>query len=188
MPKKNDNSKQMLFADYYVSERFNVTRAAIKAGYEKNSAHSTGSRLLNSAKVQNRIKQRIDETIKDIDYEVARWFEDINAIQGANILDFVSWDKKTIYLKPSKELTREEAYPICTITQITNSAGTRIEVRLEKKLKALELKGRALGLFGDDKALTRKTKKDKQTAEEKRKRISELLNKRKEINDKRKGT
>ena len=186
--KKTAEEKKLLFADYYAAT-WNITKAAIKAGYAKSTASATGSRLLNDSKVQSRVKQRIDEAIQDIDVEVARWWLGVKSIQDANILDYVSWDEKgNITLKSSSKITREQAHPIYSITQTISRAGKKVTVKLEGKLKAYELAGRALGIFGDEKHLSRRTKKDNKTAEEKRKQLSKLLSRRQEINDKRSRT
>ena len=74
MPKSKENSKTpvydslkdqyKLFVDCYIDlERanFNKTEAAIQAGYSKKTAHVQGHRLLRNVKIQEAIKERLNE-------------------------------------------------------------------------------------------------------------------------------
>lgn len=60
---KDLTDKQKLFIDYYL-KLFNATKAAIKAGYSKNSASNIGSGNLSNPKIRAGIEERLSE-IKD---------------------------------------------------------------------------------------------------------------------------
>ena len=62
-PKEPDGltGKQRAFVAEYLSNGFNATKAAIKAGYSKASAHTEGSRLLRNVKVAGAIAQAFQE-------------------------------------------------------------------------------------------------------------------------------
>ena len=59
MPKKGLNPKQKKFCEEYIIH-FNATRAAIDAGYAKNSARGSASRLLAKPHIQEEV-QRLQE-------------------------------------------------------------------------------------------------------------------------------
>lgn len=52
--------KQKLFIDYYL-KLFNATKAAMKAGYSKKSAHVIGFENLNKPKIKKAINERLEE-------------------------------------------------------------------------------------------------------------------------------
>ena len=58
MPANGLTKKQRRFVEEFTVD-FNATQAAIRVGYAENSAHVTGSRLLNNAKVDEALQERI---------------------------------------------------------------------------------------------------------------------------------
>lgn len=65
---KKTIEKYALFAKYYII-RFNITEAAIRAGYSEKTAHSQGSRLLKNVKVQEAIAKELEARTKRINIE-----------------------------------------------------------------------------------------------------------------------
>lgn len=59
------NYRRELFCRYWLVERGNRTKAALRAGFEPRSAYNTGYRLMKD----DEIKRRIDE-LKNSDYDV----------------------------------------------------------------------------------------------------------------------
>lgn len=97
--------QQKMFALEYFSNGGNATLAAIAAGYAKKSAHVTGSRLLNYAKVQLQIqkltkdledkalitKERIlEEYVKIGLFDLRTLYTDKNALKNIKDLDAVA--------------------------------------------------------------------------------------------------
>lgn len=88
MPKLTD--KQQRFCDEYLIDA-NATQAAIKAGYSKDTAWVSGSRLLRTKHVADYIAQKVRETSEELGITramvVRRWWElanvDVNEIVEA---------------------------------------------------------------------------------------------------------
>lgn len=59
MPSSQLTKKQSLFAAYYVSEGFNATKAAKRAGYAESSAHSQGHDLLKKPEISAAIRDEV---------------------------------------------------------------------------------------------------------------------------------
>ncbi|RKS87319.1 phage terminase small subunit [Orbus hercynius] len=82
-------AKQELFCREYLID-LNATQAAIKAGYKKNSAEVTGSKLLRNAKVKNFIQELMGERNErnkiDADYVLKRLTE-IDQMDVVDILN-----------------------------------------------------------------------------------------------------
>lgn len=68
---KGLTNKQRMFCKYYVANGFNATRAALKAGYRKKSAHSTGSENLRKPE----IKKAIDILQRKVEEKMEMTFE-----------------------------------------------------------------------------------------------------------------
>ena len=58
-------NRQRIFIAEYLNT-LDVTRSAIKAGYSRRSAYSTGSRLLKNAEIQKYIEDKMNERINSL--------------------------------------------------------------------------------------------------------------------------
>lgn len=68
---KRLTNKQQAFCKYYVRNGFNATKAALKAGYKKTTAASTGSENLQKPE----IKKKIDELQRKVEEKMEMTFE-----------------------------------------------------------------------------------------------------------------
>jgi phage terminase small subunit len=84
------STKRQAFVNYYFIEKFNQTKAAIRAGYSPRSAHVTASRLLKDAKVLAAINERMAELKASADEVLIGLTEHARGDLG----DFVSLSKK----------------------------------------------------------------------------------------------
>ncbi len=73
---KKINSKHAMFA-YEYSIDYNATQAAIRAGYSKNTAYSTGQRLLKNVEVQqiisenqHKLIERLERTAENVVHDI----------------------------------------------------------------------------------------------------------------------
>lgn len=176
---KELTDQRILFCHKYIELKFNGRHAAIEAGYSEEAADSIACRLLSIAKVKNYICKLIKEKLYAIDEMTLEWVQDINNIQRADIKDFFEWDNNGLRLKASDKLKDNESYAISQIEESTTKDGIRtIKLKLEPKIKALELKGKFLSLFGDND--NQEKEQPEMTAEERKERIAFLLKKREE--------
>lgn len=160
---------QRLFCDEYLID-LNATRA-YKAAYKNVTKDETaavnGSRLLRNAKVESYIEQRMKEREKRTEITQDKVLKELAKIGFANVADYARVvekeykenivdsegniiDKqiktyKTVDMELTDNLTEEQQKVISEIKQTRNG----IEVKLNDKVKALELIGRHLGMFTD---------------------------------------
>lgn len=161
--------KQKRFCDEYLID-LNATRA-YKSAYpnikKDETAAAAGARLLRNVKVENYISQRMKDREKRTEITQDRVLKELARIGFANAADFAK-----VVEKEYEEVTKDEegntidkkikTYKTVEI-EVTDSVDTDkqaaiagikmgangIEVKLNDKVKALELIGRHLGMFVD---------------------------------------
>lgn len=139
--------KQKIFADEYLID-LNATRA-YKAAYpnvkKDESARVNGSRLLTNANVNDYIAERMKDREQRTEITQDKVLNELAKVGFANITDYVSTGKGFVEIKPTDQIPPEKLGAIAGIKEGANG----IEVKLNDKLKALELIGRHLGMFKD---------------------------------------
>ena len=157
-------ARQRKFAEAYV-ETLNGSEAARRAGYSPRSAVWQSTTLLKNPT----IRQLIADLVADR-AEVTRsmLIEELSSVAMTNAGELFSWDKgeelrevlddgtvvirevAKVHLRPSKELTRRQLAAVKSVTEKIGSDGRRsVELQMNDKLRAIELLGRALGMFGN---------------------------------------
>jgi phage terminase small subunit len=95
--------RQKMFICYYL-QNFNVTQAAMNAGYSKSSAINEGSKMMNNPK----IRRVIDNAKKIMAYEVnidaKQLIEEYIRIAFADMTEFVEFDGRRVKLKDSDKI------------------------------------------------------------------------------------
>jgi phage terminase small subunit len=145
--------RQWLFlCEYFVD--LNATKAAVRAGYKSKDA---GYRLMRHPVVKNAIEWQLEREAKRYGTEPGRIFQALAAIAFSDPGEFVRWggdlgeetalvDSTTI---PANK--RQAVKKIRSIRTISGKDGENervaTEIEFESKLKALELIGKATGLF-----------------------------------------
>lgn len=157
-------SKQKIFCDEYLID-LNATQAAIRAGYKTKYPDKIGSELLGKTRVkeyiQKRMKDREQRTEITQDFVLNELYA-IAAAKGPDYMKIVekpvlvngipvvdndgnSRTYKDVELELTNNLTENSKKAIAGIKYGTNG----IEVKLNDKVKALELLGKHLGMFKD---------------------------------------
>lgn len=141
--------KQKLFADEYLVD-LNATRA-YKVAYpnvkKDETARANGSRLLTNANVAGYIQERMDERSKRTEINQDMVLKELAKIGFANVTDFVTIEDDgcncTVKVKSTYEIPQDKLGAIAGIKE----GNYGIEVKLNDKVKALELLGKHFGLF-----------------------------------------
>ncbi|WP_312907243.1 terminase small subunit [Tissierella praeacuta] len=161
--------KQKIFVDEYLVD-LNATRAYKAAGYRvksDNAAGVEGHKLLRNPKIDLYLKEKMKEREKRTEITQDKVLKELAKIGFANATDYarvvereyieqVKDEKgniiseipktyKTVELEVTDKLDTDKQAAIAGIKQGTNG----IEVKLNDKVKALELIGRHLGMFTD---------------------------------------
>ena len=95
--------KQQLFVECYFACGFNATKAAIRAGYSKTSAHNQGSRLIRNDEVSAAIKKRMSESVMSAEEALAR----LSRHASADLADFYDIPEDPKTLPPAEKAQRE---------------------------------------------------------------------------------
>jgi len=161
--------KQKIFVDEYLID-LNATRA-YKVAYtnvkKDETAAVNGSRMIRNAKVENYIEERMKEREKRTEITQDKVLKELAKIGFAKGTDFAKvmlkqgtrikfdtegkeiglepYEYQTVEIVNSDELTEDSKSVIAGIKQGANG----VEVKLNDKVKALELIGRHLGMFSD---------------------------------------
>lgn len=140
MTKQRLSGKQRAFINEYL-KCWNATKAAIKAGYSEKTAQQIGSQNLSKVVISEEIEKRVKEMCMSADEALWRLSE-----QARGDLDDCIIIKDG---KPKLDVTLlKEKGKLHLIKSITpTAAGTKVE--LYSSQRALELIGKAQGLFID---------------------------------------
>lgn len=160
--------KQKRFGDEYLTD-LNATQAAIRAGYSEKTAEQMGYKLVQNSLVQAYIQQKQKKLQKKTEITQERVIAELAAVGFYDISDYANVqqyeimedtgetddDGEPIYIKriiqgvilqDTQSIPIEKRAAIAGIKQGRNG----IEVKLNDKMKALEMLGKHLGMFGKD--------------------------------------
>jgi len=139
-------AKQQRFVEEYLVD-LNATQAAIRAGYSVKNADKIGPELLGKTRVAEAIKQAMAKRSRRTGINQDRVLRELATIAFADMADFVQVvddGSKVVALELDK-IPPDKRGAIASIKQGANG----IDVKLNDKVKALELLGRHLGMYND---------------------------------------
>ncbi|MHB1152086.1 MAG: terminase small subunit [Eubacteriales bacterium] len=140
--------KQLTFCNEYLID-LNATQAAIRSGYAPKNANNTASALMANPKISAHISKKIAERSRRTG---------VNADRVIRELARVAFVKPTDVINSAEATVREDssdddiaAIASIRVKKIPTSEGMGIEreVKLHDKIKALEMLGKHLNIFGD---------------------------------------
>lgn len=140
--------KQQRFVDEYLID-LNATQAAIRAGYSVRTAKEQGSQNLTKLNVQQAISEKMAERSKRTGVNQDRIVMELAKIAFINAADVINSDDATI--KEGATIDDTAAIQSVKVKVIPTKEGDGVEreIRLNDKLKALELLGKHLGMWND---------------------------------------
>ena len=171
------NAQESRFVEEYLVD-FDAKAAALRAGYPRRAAASTGARLLGDAPIAAAIEKAVAARREKIRVTADRVVEEYAHIAFANLHDFYDWDRGGAKLRPKGALTEADTAAIAELK--TNGKGGSVSVKLYNKMAALNALARHLGLF-DPKARGEKAERTidgRDAREVLRERIEKLMQKR----------
>lgn len=146
------NRKQQLFVEKFIELKFNKTQAALAAGYSKKNPKVSADYLLMNPLVIEYLHRRQQELLEEIGVSQFRVLKELSAIAFADIRDFY----KDGAMKNIDSLDENAAAAISCVDVFElfdnegNKLGETKRLRMNDKLKALELLGRYLNMFEKD--------------------------------------
>lgn len=140
--------KQKLFVDEYLVD-LNATQAAIRAGYSTKTSNEQGNRLLANVSVRTHIDQAMAERSRRTGISQDRVIRELARLAFVNPNDVINLNRAAVKENASEEdLAAIQSVKVKTSCS-ENGEMVEREVRLNDKLKALELLGKHLGMFKD---------------------------------------
>ena len=141
-------AKQQRFCDEYLID-LNATQAAIRAGYSVDTAKEIGCENLTKPNIQETIAKAMAERSKRTGVNQDRVVLELAKIAFVNANDLI--DAKDASIR--KSATEDDLACIQSVkvktSFTTNGESVEREIKLNDKMKALELLGKHLGMWND---------------------------------------
>lgn len=143
------NAKQKRFVDEYLID-LNATQAAIRAGYKKTEYTDTNAnKLLENTRIREAIDKAMAERSKRTGINQDRVIQELARIAFVNPQNVINAEDGSV-----KENATEDDLACIQAVKVKTMSGDKgwseeREVRLNDKMKALELLGKHLGMFTD---------------------------------------
>lgn len=140
--------KQQRFIDEYLID-LNATQAAIRAGYSVKTAREQASQNLTKLNIQQAISEKMAERSKRTGVNQDRIVLELAKIAFVNAADVIDSDDATIKAVATADDTAAIQSVKVKVIPTKEGEGVEREIRLNDKLKALELLGKHLGMWND---------------------------------------
>lgn len=127
----------------------NASQAAIRSGYSVKAAAAVASRLLTVAKVQDAIADATKTRALGAQVTRDRVIQELARVAFGDPRKIMAWNDGGLFLTDSKDLTDDDAAQVAEVGEVLSKAGMAMKIKRFDKVKALELLGRHLGMFGD---------------------------------------
>ena len=141
--------KQKLFVKEYLLD-LNATAAALRAGYAKRkNIAQIACRLLKRKPVAEAVEKDLAARAARVEINQDSVVRELAKIAFGDLRQAAAWGPDGLVLKPSDQLTEEQAACIREVSERRTKDGGEVKIKRHDKVKALELLGRHLGLFVD---------------------------------------
>ena len=139
---KRLTTQQMKFVEMYLASG-HAQKSALAAGYSEKSAKN-GYRILKLPAVEAVVRRRQEEIALET-VDVDKVLRELGNIAFADAADYVAVEEGRICVKDTGVLPLEKRAAIAFVKEGTKG----VEVKLHDKLRALEILGKAAGLFSE---------------------------------------
>lgn len=138
--------KQEMFIQEYLID-LNATQAAIRAGYSPRSANEIATENMAKPSIRARIDEALAQRSRRLGINQDRIINELAKIAFINPADVINFNNATV--KEDAEKDNTAAILSVRVKTSTTDTGTSTEreVRINDKVKALELLGKHLGMF-----------------------------------------
>ena len=133
--------QQRRFVEEYLVD-CNATLAAGRAGYSARSARQAGARLRALPHVRRAVEAAMAARSDRLGVSQDRVVLELARLAFADMRDFASWGDGCVRLRPSEELTEDQA---ACVSEIVETPGKGVRVKLFGKQPALAALARHLG-------------------------------------------
>jgi phage terminase small subunit len=158
--------KQRIFVAEYLKD-FNATRAALAAGYSKNTAREQGCRLLTNVNVQAEVKRQTEVLFDSIGLTAQRILMEYMRIAHADINDYLAFGQREVPVLKDGEPVLDSSGKLITKTvnyvdfkessEVDTSLISEVKqgkdgvsIKLHDKMKALDMLAKYMNLIVDN--------------------------------------
>lgn len=150
----NLTPKQQRFVDEYLVD-LNASAAARRAGY-KGDPNTIGPRMLANVGIQAAIAERQKTLRERVEITQEMVIAELAKIAFGDQRKVMSWGPTGIKLRPSTELSADEAAAVAEVSETVTASGGTMKLKTHDKVGALKLLGEHLGMFKQKVELTGK--------------------------------
>lgn len=165
--------KQQTFCQEYIVD-LNGTQAAIRAGYSPHTANEQASRLLANVNIQEFVQSLFNARAERTKITADKVLRELARVGFGDARSILTWGETGVVLKPSDQLSDDDAAMVSEVTQTVSKDGGSMKVKLHDKLSALEKIGKHLKLFSDKLDVTITDASVDETIKALEKRLEEL--------------
>jgi phage terminase small subunit len=140
--------RQQRFIEEYLVD-LNATRAAIRAGYARQSAARQGSRLLANARIRAAVDDAITLRSHRTGITQDQVLREYARLAFSDLRQVASWGPNGLTVIPSAALGDDAAAMLAEVHETRTAAGGTVRVKLHEKRGALDALARHLGLFNE---------------------------------------
>lgn len=144
--KKRLTPKQARFVEEYLID-LNATAAAQRAGYAAKTAYSIGQRLLKHVEIQSSIEAAKARRSERTEISQDAVIKELAKVAFGDIRSVMDWGPHGVKLKESRDLSPDAAALVAEVSETSTESGGSLKLKVNDKLKALELLGKHLGIF-----------------------------------------
>lgn len=119
------------------------------AKWTRSAVDPKASTLAAKPHVAARIDELLTRAVEANQVTVDRIVRELACIAFSDPRDVLNWGPTGVRLKPSDELTRDQAVTVSEVSERVSMAGVSLTLKRADRLKALELLGKHLRMFGD---------------------------------------
>jgi phage terminase small subunit len=147
--------KQQRFVDEYLVD-LNATQAAIRAGYSAKTANRIATENLSKLDIQAAIAERQKALQAKVEITQEMVIRELAKIAFGDQRRVMAWGPDGVKLRPSSDLTPDEAAVVSEVSETVTAAGGSLKVKTHDKVGALKLLGEMMGFFKQKVELTGK--------------------------------
>lgn len=141
--------KQTAFVQEYLID-LNATQAAIRAGYSVRTANRMGSENLSKPDIAVAVQQAMAERSERTGVVADRVLLELARVAFSDMGKVAKWGPGGVQVLDSEEIPGDVRLAVAEVASTDTKYGRTMRVKLHDKLRALELLGKHLDLFGGD--------------------------------------
>jgi phage terminase small subunit len=140
-------NKQIFMRQFLVD--LNASAAARRCGYSATSCRVTACTMFQDPALRKIRAEYTKMVLEQHDVSVSRTLDELHKLAFTNIDDIVTWTGNNITISNLEDIPPEMRAAVKRVSRVTTPQGTRLEVEMHDKLKALEMIGKYHAMFTD---------------------------------------